>query len=160
LPVLLPPGILIDRCTDDGGQRGDMEIPKANLRTGISGDDPCECKCKCDERCQRPSDFCVCIKPYIGDLFIIKEELARFEEGDIADIENILAGEKKARRHRTLMHSETSTETENETITSEERDHQVNEKFSLQSEVKRTVEDKVNVDAGITADLKYGNSVT
>ena len=45
-------------------------------------------------------------------------------------------------------------------MTSEERDHEVNEKFSLQSEVKSTVDEKVNVDAGVTATLKYGDAIT
>jgi hypothetical protein len=158
LPILLPPMILNARCSEDCSARNKMEIPKSDHNAAIAARNPCECKC--DETCQKPSDFCICIKPYIGDLFLVKEELARFEEGDIADIENILAGEKKVRRHRTLMHSETSTETETETVTSEERDHEVNEKFSLQSEVKSTVDEKVNVDAGVTATLKYGDAVT
>lgn len=158
LPILLPPMILNARCSEDCSARNKMEIPKSDPNAAIAARNPCECKC--DETCQKPSDFCICIKPYIGDLFLVKEELARLEEGDIADIENILAGEKKVRRHRTLMHSETPTETETETVTSEERDHEVNEKFSLQSEVKSTVDEKVNVDAGVTATLKYGDAVT
>lgn len=158
LPVVLPSAILHGRCREDCAQATKMEIPDGQKETEISVRKPCECKC--DESCQTPSHFCICIRPYIGDLFLIREELARFEEGDVADIENILAGEKKVRRHRTLLHSETTTETDTETTTSEERDHQVEEKFSLQSEVKNTVDQKVNVDAGVTATLKYGGSVT
>lgn len=158
LPIVLPARILADRCAAHCRQPGKIDMPKADLEAVVTGRNPCECKC--DESCQKPSHGCICIKPYIGDLFLIKEELARFEEGDIADIENILAGEKKVRRHRTLLHSETSTETETETVTSEERDHEVNEKFSLQSEVKSTIDEKVSVDAGVTATLKYGDSVT
>jgi hypothetical protein len=158
LPILLPPRVLIARCTEDCHECNKMEIPKSVSIVAMSTRNPC--KCECDDSCQKPSGFCMCIRPYIGDLFVIKETLARFEEGDIADIENILAGEKKVRRHRTLMHSETSTEAETETETSEERDHEVNEKFSLQSEVKSTVDEKVSVDAGVTATLKYGEAVT
>ena len=156
LPVLLPSRLLTTRCSEDCSQRDKMEIPKGAAIAPGSSKDPCECKC--DESCQRPSGFCICVKPYIGDLFLIREELARFQEGDIADIENILAGEKKVRRHRSFTHSETTTETETETITSEERDHEVNEKFGLQSEVKSTVDEKVNVDAGVTVSSKYGPS--
>ena len=103
---------------------------------------------------------CICINTYIADLFIIKEELARYEEGDVADIENVLAGELKVRRHRTLYRTESTTETEQETTTSEERDHQVSEKSSLQDEVKTTIDSKVGVDAGVTATLKYGEAIT
>jgi len=158
LPIVLPPRIPRGRCSEECSEPNKMEIPKCTFNAKISARTACECKC--DESCQKPSSLCICIKPYIAALFLIKEELARFEEGDIADIENILAGENKVRKHRTLMHSESSTETENETITSEERDHEVNEKFTLQSEVKNTVDSKVNVDAGVTATLKYGDAVT
>ena len=66
----------------------------------------------------------------------------------------------KVRRHRNLYRSEETSETENETISSEERDHQASEKFSLQEEVKTTIDSKVGVDAGVTATLKYGEAIT
>ena len=159
LPILLPPGLLRRRCFEDCQSPSQMILPTLDPKA-LAGRDQKPCECTCDESCQAPSTFCICIKPYIGDLFIIKEDLARFEAGDIADIENVLAGEKKLRRHRTLMRTESTTETENEVTTSEERDHEVNEKFGLQTEVKNTVDEKVNVDAGVTATLKYGDSVT
>jgi hypothetical protein len=118
------------------------------------------CECKCDESCKNPAYHCVCIRPYIGDLFLIREKLARYEAGEIADIENILAGEEKIRRHRMLNRSEETVEVEAETLSSTERDHAVSEKFNLQSEVKNTVDQKTNVDAGVTATLKYGSSIT
>ena len=68
------------------------------------------CSCTCDESCHDPSAHCICLNTYVADLFVIKEELARFEEGDIADIENVLAGEKKVRRHRYLSRTEDTTE--------------------------------------------------
>ena len=147
LPILLPPRLLRGRCSENCKTPNKMLLPTVKPDAVAAGRNPCECTC--DESCQKPSNFCICIKPYIGDLFLIKEELARFEAGDIADIENILAGEKKMRRHRTLTRlGVDTTETETETITSEERDHEVNEKFCLQSEVKSTVDEKVGVDAG------------
>lgn len=133
-------------------------VSAARIATPVYND---PCKCTCDETtCHTPSKHCICAKTYVADLFIVKEELARYEEGDIADIENILAGEVKERKLRNLFRTESSTETENETTTSEQRDHQVNEKFSLQSTIKNTIDSKVNVDAGISSTLKYGESVT
>jgi hypothetical protein len=158
-PILLPGRVVRGRCDEDCKTPDDIVIPQVDPK-GVMGNSRTPCECKCEENCQPPSNDCICLKPYIGDLFIIKEELARFEAGDVADIENILAGEKKLRKHRTLLRTESTTETENEVVTSEERDHEVNEKFSLQSEVKSTVDQKVNVDAGVTATLKYGDSVT
>ncbi len=157
-PILLPPRVLRGRCTLNCRQKGRVELPRIPSVSDSRSKNSCECKC--DESCQKPNGHCVCITPYIADLFIIKEELARYEEGDIAYIENILAGEKKVRRHRNLYRTEETSETETETITSEERDHQVSEKFSLQEEVKSTIESKVGVDAGVTSTLKYGSAIT
>jgi hypothetical protein len=156
--VLLPALILRSRCSADCREKGKVELPRIPAATENRGKNPCECKC--DESCQRPSGHCICINTYIADLFIIKEELARYEEGDIADIENVLAGEMKVRRHRNLYRTEDTSETEKETISSEERDHQISEKFSLQAEVKTTIDSKIGVDAGVTATLKYGEAIT
>ncbi len=157
-PVLLPPLVLRGRCPTDCRRKGKVELPRTLAVSKSTSENPCECKC--DESCQKPSGHCVCINTYIADLFIIKEELARYEEGDIAYIENILAGEKKVRRHRNLYRTEETSEEEIETISSEERDHQVSEKFSLQEEVKTTIDSEVGVDAGVTSTLKYGKAVT
>ena len=135
-----------------------VELPVVPVPTSERGKNPCECKC--DESCQNPSNHCICIRTYVADLFVIKEELARYEAGDIADIENILAGEKKVHRHRRLFRTEDTRQTENETVTSDERDHQASEKFSLQQEVKNMIDTKVGVDAGVTATLKYGEAIT
>jgi hypothetical protein len=153
-PVLLPAQVIRSRCSADCHDKGRVTIPRAPSPVEGKRDRPCE------ESCQNPSDHCICINTYIADLFLIKEELARFEEGDIADIENVLAGERKVRRHRYLYRTEETTEEEEETLSSEERDHQVSEKFSLQDELKSTIDSKIGVDAGVTATVKYGEVVT
>jgi hypothetical protein len=156
--IVIPASLIRDRCAGKCRQ-SDFTVNQSAALTELMRGDP-RCKCNCDSTCKQPSSFCICIRPYVADLYIIKEELARYEAGDIADIENILAGEKKLRNHRFLSRSQQTNETDQETSTSEERDHQVDEKSALQSEVKKTVDNKVNVDAGVTATLKYGNSIT
>ena len=156
-PVLLPALVLRSRCSDDCHERGRVDLPVVGIRDGR---EERTCSCTCDESCHDPSAHCICLNTYVADLFVIKEELARYEEGDIADIENVLAGEEKVRRHRFLSRTEDTTESETETVTSEERDHQVSEKFSLQDEVKSTIDSKVGIDAGVTATVKYGEMVT
>ncbi len=158
LPILLPTGVLRSRCCENNPDKSRSIIPKPAISTDPTGARLCECKC--NESCQSPNGHCICIRTYVADLFIVKEQLARYEAGDIANIENILAGEKKVRRHRNFYRTEDTLESETETITVEERDHQVGEKFSLQSEVKNTIDSKVNVDAGVTATIKYGEAVT
>jgi len=156
--IVIPALLIRDRCARKC-KAANVRVEQPSSLTELLRSDP-KCECKCDSRCLKPSGFCICIRPYVADLYIIKEELARYEAGDIADIENILAGEKKLRNHRFLTRSQQTNETDQLTQTSEERDHQVDEKSALQSEVKKTVDNKVNVDAGVTATLKYGNSIT
>ncbi|HEY5889751.1 MAG TPA: hypothetical protein VIW94_03500 [Acidimicrobiia bacterium] len=159
VPVLLPALVLRSRCSGDCRSKGKVAVPRVpEVRETSDHRDPCECSC--DESCQEPSSYCICINTYVAELFVIKEELARYEEGDIAAIENVLVGEKKVRRHRTLLRTEETSETEEETITSEERDHQVSEKSSLQEEVKSMIESRVGIDAGVTSNIKYGKAVT
>ena len=157
-PVLLPALVLRSRCSADCHEKGKVDFPRVpEVREG-SGEKPCECNC--DESCQKPSGYCICINTYVADLFVIKEELARYEEGDIADIENVLAGEKKVRRHRNLLPDGGDDRNGG-------GDHHLRrerspgiEKFSLQDEVKTTIDSKVGVDAGVTATMKYGEAVT
>jgi hypothetical protein len=158
LPVLIPTAVLRSRCCEMHSDKSRSVLPEYVVPTDPAGAKRCECKC--NESCQSPDRHCICIRTYVADLFIVKEKLARYEAGDIASIENILAGEKKVRRHRNFYRTEDTLESETETVTLEERDHQVGEKFSLQSEVKNTVDSKVHVDAGVTATIKYGEAVT
>jgi hypothetical protein len=156
--ILLPEAVLRSRCSADCHKRRGVDLPKAPASQDGRRDRACECTC--DDSCHDPSNHCICLTTYVADLFVIKEELARYEEGDIAHIENVLAGEMKVRRHRFLTRTEDTRETEEESITSEERDHQASEKFSLQEEVKSTIDSKVGIDAGVTATFKYGEAVT
>ena len=159
-PIIIPKGLIRSRCCEkDSNNSSNVSIignvdPKALVGRGDG------CQCSCNEGCQKPSQHCICIRPYISDLFIIKEKLHRYVEGDIAHIENILAGEKKVRRHRNLHKTEDTDESETETITSEERDLQVSEKSSLKTEIQKTIDSKVGLDAGVNATIKYGSKLT
>lgn len=159
-PIIIPQGLLQSRCCEKDKPKSDDKSIIINTDYKISQGKERECECNCSEECKKPNNHCICIRPYITDLFIIKEELHKYVEGDIAHIENILAGEKKVRRHRNLYRTEDSVESETETITSEERDLQVSEKSSLKSEIKKTIDSKVGVDAGVTFTKKYGSSFT
>jgi hypothetical protein len=160
LPVIVPIGGIFGRCRRKCSDRNPMEIPAPAEAAAADPEKRPTCNCICDETCRNPVHHCICVRPYIGDLFLIREDLARYEAGEIGDIENVLAGEMKVRRHRMLTRSEETLELDSETTSSDERDHGVTEKFNLQSEVKSTVEQKINLDAGVTASLKYGPSIT
>jgi hypothetical protein len=157
-PIILPAGVVKSRCCNK--QQPDIPQPDPQM---IAEEPQLEipdmCDCTCDDSCKPTSNHCICIKPYVADLLMVKEELIRYEEGDVAYIENILAGEHKNRIHRNFSKTERYSETETEINTSEEKDHQVSEKFSLQSEVQKTVSSDLSLDAGVTYSNKFGKSM-
>lgn len=163
LPILLPQGLLKGRCCNKGKVKTVGLERRFMMATDYNPENPDlpnqqkdPCDCECNEDCQPPSSYCICLKPYVADLLIVKEELIRYEEGDIAYIENILAGETKNRIHRNLLRSEDYVENETEVSSSEEKDLQVSEKFALQNEVQKTVASDVGIDAGVTYSNKFG----
>lgn len=155
-PIILPAGLALSDHRQRIDQANSMSLPDRPRPT----DGKPDCDCLCDDKCRSPEHHCIKIQPYVGDLFLISEDLARYEAGDIADIENVLAGEAKVRKHRVLSRSEDSLTAESETTASSERDNSITEKTSLQAEVKNTAEQKIHFDAGVTATLKYGESIT
>lgn len=167
MSILLPDKLIIKRCCSSKVSGNLNILPNQAEQPALTASrkqvkvaNGKDCECTCNDQCVSPSNHCICINPYIADLFIIREDLHRYEEGDIAHIENILAGEEKVRKHRNLYRTEDTRTDEMESITSEERDNQVSEKFSLKSEVKKTVDSKLGLEAGVSATIKYGPSVT
>jgi hypothetical protein len=92
----------------------------------------------------------------VGDLLVTKQQLLKYDTGEVAHIENILAGESKTRTHRNLDRTEVTTihesETENETL----RDTQTTERFSMEKEVNKVLSTDFNINAGVTASADYG----
>ena len=160
--IVLPKGIFDFRCCQhpEDDEEQPKSLPDRRVDDGRREELARECKCECDDSCQEPSHHCLCIRPYIADLLIVKEDLARYEKGDVAYIENILAGESKTRKHINKVRTEEETERETESSVTEEKDLQVTEKHSLKDEVSKTVSSEVNVDAGISVTAKYGRNVT
>ncbi len=55
------------------------------------------------------------IKPLgIGDLKVVKQKLVRYEAGEVAHIENVMAQETRSRQHRRLRQFEEIVELEQE----------------------------------------------
>lgn len=77
----------------------------------------------------------------IADLLVVKQQLLKYEMGEIAHIENILQSEKKEREHRKLKRIEETFTIETETTTETERDTQTTERFALEKEVSSIVQE-------------------
>ena len=144
--ILIPKGLIKQRCNSDSKP---VTIYQPNRNN--------DCSCKGSKE---NANHCICLKPYVADLLVVKESLQRYEIGDVAHIENVLAGEEKVRKHRQLNRSEDYSEREEELSSYEERDNQVSEKFSLKNEVQKTVESELGIDAGVTYNKKYGKSIS
>ncbi|HWR25461.1 MAG TPA: hypothetical protein VN278_04415 [Methanosarcina sp.] len=91
----------------------------------------------------------------VVDLQVVKQEIQRYEAGEVAHIENILKGESNERIHRQLKRTEETYLTETETTTTTEEDLQSTERFELQREAQETIKEDNDFDATVTA--KYGS---
>ncbi|SEG53108.1 hypothetical protein SAMN04489712_10673 [Thermomonospora echinospora] len=92
----------------------------------------------------------------IGDLKVVKQNLLRYEAGEIAHIENVLRGEKRERRHRRLTQYEVVTETEALTEEESRRDLQSTERFELRNEIEHTLNTESSLEAGLNLSAGYG----
>jgi hypothetical protein len=114
------------------------------------------CDCECDDTCVPQSPCCAEVKSFVTDLLVVRETLHCYQPADIAYIENVLAGEIRSRKHESLLQTEVKQETETTITASEERDHQVSERFELSSETANTIEEDTSIAAGVTYTQKWG----
>lgn len=97
------------------------------------------------------------IKPKgIGDLKVLKQKLVRYEAGEVAHIENVLATEKRGREHRRLRRVEETVTREREREEESLRDLQSTERFELQSETQETIKSETAFKAGVEVSGSYG----
>ncbi len=94
--------------------------------------------------------------PVMGDLLVVKQELLRYEAGEIADIQNILAKETKIRIHeyKEMQETEITTVTERE----EDRTHdsQTTDRLELSQETSRQAQSQAALEAGVTFSGQWG----
>jgi hypothetical protein len=95
----------------------------------------------------------------VGDLLIVRENIKRYESGEVGHIENVLRTEKMSRDTRRLDRTEQTDTTEVTTDKEEERDTQSTDRFSLKRETDSTVKTDAQLKAGLSVDAKYGPMV-
>ncbi|MBK8901305.1 MAG: hypothetical protein IPM53_08985 [Anaerolineaceae bacterium] len=91
-----------------------------------------------------------------GDLIVARERLVRYDAQEIAHIENVLAGEEKVREHERTKTTQEFTETETIEETESERDLQTSDRYELQSESQKTINQEFSVEAGVNTSGRYG----
>jgi hypothetical protein len=92
----------------------------------------------------------------IGDLKVVKQKLLAYVPGEVAHIENVLKGESKDRKFRTLDRTEQSVFTSVETTEDTEKDTQTTERFELKKETENSIKESMAVQAGVTVTASYG----
>jgi hypothetical protein len=92
----------------------------------------------------------------IHDLLIVRQNLREYRAGEIAHIENILLGERKAKKHRKLHRSEVTIVEETEREEEVEDELQTTDKYELQTESSRVIQEDKSAEAGVTVTASYG----
>jgi hypothetical protein len=92
----------------------------------------------------------------VGDLLRVEQKLICYQPGEIAHIENIFAGEEKARTVRRLKRSEETTTEEYEKIVDEEKDLQSTDRMEMESESEKIVSQNYALDSGLNVSGPYG----
>ena len=95
----------------------------------------------------------------VADLLVVKQQIKRYEAAEIAHVENVLAKEKKSRAHRRLERSEETFSTETETTRTQETELETADRFELNRETSRTVENDMKHGFGLSLSGKYGPTV-
>ena len=91
-----------------------------------------------------------------GDLLLTKQQLLKYDLGEVAHIETILKGQSKERIHRRLDREETTTSYEKESENELERDTQSTERFSMEKEASNVLNTDFHIEAGINVSATYG----
>ena len=94
--------------------------------------------------------------PGVADLWVVRDEWARYEAGEIAHIENVLEGESKLRRLEKLTERETTVTLDEERTSVVEHDSQTTSRFELAREAQRDTELAAHVEGQVDTSGQYG----
>lgn len=92
----------------------------------------------------------------LADLLVVRQQLVAYESVDVAHIESVLKGERKAREHTRRRETEELTLRESEVTTSEERELESTDRFEMTRETSNTIKEDAAMKAGMTVSGKYG----
>ena len=95
----------------------------------------------------------------VGDLQVVQQELQRYELGEIAYVENVLASEFRERLHKQTNEQEVSIFDEEETEAFMEQNLQSSERFELQTAAQEELEKRASIESTTDIKAKYGPNV-
>jgi hypothetical protein len=92
----------------------------------------------------------------VGDLIVVEEQTSRYELGEVAHIENVMATETRSRTHLRIAETEATTTTETEETAVDEKSLQTTTRFELSKETQAEIESSLQVTAGGSMSASYG----
>ena len=92
----------------------------------------------------------------IADLLVVREHVLRYESGEIAFVENIAKGETFKRQTQRKNTTENSTLTTTFSGSQTERDLQSSDRFSLQTQSQKTIDENTALVPGVGSSDAYG----
>ncbi len=92
----------------------------------------------------------------IGDLLITRQQLIKYDLGEVAHVETAMAGLEKQRTHRRLNRTEETDFFETTSTIEEERETQTTDRFEMEKETTRALDQNFQIDAGVSATGSYG----
>lgn len=92
----------------------------------------------------------------IGDLLVTKQQLVKYDLGEVAHVETAMMGLDKTRTHRRLNRTEETDVYESLTSTEEERETQTTDRFDMEKESSKALEQNFQIDAGVNVTGSYG----
>lgn len=97
------------------------------------------------------------VKPLgIGDYLKVEQQLKAYKAGEIAHIENIMMGETRVRKTRSLDRTERFDYLEEETTEETEKDLQTTSKGEMESSIDEVTQTSLNMAAGVNISGTYG----
>ncbi len=92
----------------------------------------------------------------IGELLVTKQQLIKYDAGEVAHVEALMMGLEKERTHRRLNRTESTTTFERESINETEREQQTTERFSMEKETAKTLNQDFKISTGTNFTATYG----
>ena len=95
----------------------------------------------------------------VSDLYLVEQDLLRYEAGEIAHVENVMATETRERRHTVTTEDEETFLDEVESETSSEQDLHTAERFELSTAAKEASQTNMSLNASLDVKAKYGPTI-
>jgi hypothetical protein len=95
----------------------------------------------------------------VGSLLVVKQQIKRYEAGEISDCANVLMSEKREHETRRLERTEETLTTETETTRQQERDLQSTERMELSKATQNTIQEDERFKIGATISGGFGTVV-